>query len=469
MKVTSSVAAPNAIVTAYKNPSPSPHAGTEAPAYDVALSQEAQQRNAAQKIRSIQDSTTSTGNLKEAAPGEEDAIQKIMQAEQQRLAASLTENNDRLIIEDRPLESIPRTYQEGLLPAIVAIEHERDAAPYIGILFHPLYQDVQEHFDTYKNAYKTLSKGTSEDFRAFNLKLASIAKAGLDDTEEDRAAYHIAMGDYSADEVKHASAFAKSLQNSAGVYVAADFYNYNVEHATGFRFSYNGSLAKVGVKELSFMSEHKEAMTVWTNAAQGKYKNGQEISAALKDAGLQETASEYESMLASSSLSSDYEFTHSAGELWETLSGYNAPDKAGELYSELQEKMRGADSSPMTYRSSDLNHALQQGHSEKRFLEKLIGSRPPSILVREKGDHYRLLPPEGNAVAQDDDDSADTAEANPKTYADEAIKQLQEKIAEIRERNIPAQEKQKLINALKLQILTYQNMKLQDQKKDTSV
>lgn len=473
MKITTAATAPSGIAAAYKNAPAPQKAAQVSPAYAIDLSQRARRWQDTQHIRHIQETTTVASNLKEIPYDEGlSSVQKGIAAAQQKIRDDLGENNVGPVSSDRPLESVPTSYSDGIESALMAITVERDIAPDIGKVFHPLYQEVQEHFDAYKNANKTLSRGSLEDFRAFNLKLAGIAKAGLDETEGDRASYHISMGDYTAEEVSRATGFAKTLQKSAGVFVVADFQNYNVEYATGIGFSYNGTLAKVGIKTLSFMADHKEAMDVWTKAVQGKYVDERAVKEALDEAGLKDTATAYEDMLKDSNPGIEdklsYTFDHKAGELWTALAGYNKPKEAERVYRALQEKMRGSDTSSLTYQSYELEESTAGGHSEKRFLENLISSRPPSILVQDKNGEYHLLPPgqENFFAGESENDTA--TDSNPKSYADAAIKRLQEKIADIREQNLPLEEKQKQINAIKQQILTYQNMKLQDQKRDTA-
>ncbi len=477
MKISPAAATPTSAVTAYKNsPSPQKTAPT-APAYEVALSEESRRRQDAQHIRHIQETTTVASNLKELPQDEGLAsVQKSIAAAQQKLQDDLGESNNRLVLDTRPLESIPTSYSDGMVEALIALDFERSVGPRIGKSVHPLYPEVQEHFNTYKYANKTLSRGSLEDFRAFNLKLAGIMKAGLDETEEGRASYHISMGDYTAEEVSRATDFARTLQKAGGVFVAADFQHYKVEYATGLDFSYNGTLAKVGVKTLSFMAEHKEAMDVWTKAAQGKYADERAVKNALDEAGLKDTAAAYEDMLKGSNPGIEdklsYTFKHEAGELWTRLAGYSKrkPKEEEAAYNALQEKIRGNDTSSLTYQSYELEDASTEGHAEKLFLAKLVGiaARPPAVFVQDKTGAFHLLPPGQEDAPAEDAENEEAVDSNPRSYADAAIKRLQEKIAGIREQNLPLEEKQKQINAIKQQILTYQNMKLQDQKTETS-
>ena len=446
--------------------SKSASAENTSPAYEVSLSQNAAQRMAAEWIKGIQSTSSPVRTLSKLPQEEQSAFHEKMQLQRKQFGEDLAKKYGQPFDEAdfRLSEDIPSNYSDGLDAAISAIELEQRLAA-DGVMANPLQSDVQAHFDLYKNAGQILSNGGLSDFRAFNLNLAGIAKAGLMETEDARSAYHIGKGDYTGEEVQRAASFARTLQDASGVFVAMDFDYVTTTYATGYDFSYNGTLAKIGTKELSFMAEHTEAIRIWKNAAQGRYQNAGQIKAALQNGGFSATADAYETMLSQSKRDMDTAFSHTAGKLWAYTTGYGTPQQADAAYQSLQTKLRGNDAASLSYRADELNEAEVKGRAEKSFLESLVGAREPAdIRIDKDGRAHLASRAQESGDATKEDDTSDALQ----NYAARAIRDLKEKIAEIREQNLPLAQKQKLIESLRLQILSYQNMKLRDHRKNAS-
>ena len=124
-------------------------------------------------------------------------------------------------------------------------------------------------------------------FKQLNLEFAGVAFSANEKYSSNDAAKQIAKGEYTWYEYTQARGYASQLQNKAGVYVQVGNYESSIS------YTYNGTIANVGIKQLDFMASHQEAESVWTKAMQGGYKNARELTDALKDGGFDDAAKQY--------------------------------------------------------------------------------------------------------------------------------------------------------------------------------
>ena len=273
--------------------------------------------------------------------------------------------------------------------------------------------------------------------------MAALANTAYADEELGK---RIARGHTTRAEYTRAKSYANELQNRAGVFVAVDFSSPSTKFAAWIRYEYNGSLANIGVKELDFMARHKEAGDVWVKAAQGAYKNHAEITAALKDAGLDDTATAYQEFVGGltrrhysldEAMRANFSYVH--GELWEAATN----DADG--YDRLQHSMRDNDNASIRYTQGEMSRALSDGADEIKFLHRLSRQRDPLHLIQTADGHWVKA-----NEAQQSDKSARRHD-NP---LDQELANLHKQLAEGKKSAMSDDQKQPLITSIQNRINT---------------
>ena len=256
----------------------------------------------------------------------------------------------------------------------------------------------------------------------------------------------IARGHTTQEEYARAKSYASELQNRAGVFVAVDFSSPSTKFSARIRYEYNGSLANIGVKELDFMARHKEAGDVWVKAAQGAYKNHAEITAALKNAGLDDTATAYQEFVGGltrrhysldEAMRANFSYAH--GELWEAATN----DADG--YDRLQRSMRGNDNTPMRYTQGEMSRALSDGADEIKFLHRLSRQRDPLHLIQTA---------DGRWVKANEAQQSDKSARRHDNSLDQELANLRKQLAEVKKSSMSDDQKQPLITSIQNRINT---------------
>ena len=204
-------------------------------------------------------------------------------------------------------------------------------------------------------------------------------------TNDQKAANRIERGQFTNAEYQQAKSYAQNLQQKAGVFVLVNLGTSSQRFETSIDSSYNNSLVKVGIKELGFMAEHKEAESIWVSAIQGKYHNQGEIVQALKNRGLSDTAAAYTEHLQKAVRGKVYtmdnvlnnNFTRETGALWASSTGFNGREVSDTNYRKLQQQAGIENGSNLTYSVRELNRALNQAIEDNNNLYHAPGSRAP--------------------------------------------------------------------------------------------
>lgn len=316
------------------------------------------------------------------------------------------------------------------------------------VLHNPLFSEANTRFERYRNIAGKIRAGGEETFRWYNLKFAGMAAYANTTYMDGELQKRIARGHTTMEEYARAKSYASELQNRAGVFVAPDFSVPAEDFAEGIRYSYNGSLANIGVKLLAFMSQHREADDVWVKAAQGAYKNRAEIATALKDAGLNDTAVAYHDFV-SSTTSKGYTidkamtmaFVHENGSLWNAVIGDN------KVYAQLQRSARSNDTSTMRYTQEEMNRSLADGADEIEFLSTVDRQRKPAHIIQLS---------DGRWVRIEETEVSDQRVHHRDNPLETELRNLRKQLAEIKKSAMSDDQKQPLIESIKNRINTVQ-------------
>ena len=288
--------------------------------------------------------------------------------------------------------------------------------------------------------------GDASAFRQYNLKFAGMAALANTAYADEELGKRIARGHTTRAEYTRAKSYANELQNRAGVFVAVDFSSPSTKFAARIRYEYNGSLANIGVKELDFMARHKEAGDVWVKAAQGAYKNHAEITAALKDAGLDDTATAYQEFVGGltrrhysldEAMRANFSYAH--GELWEAATN----DADG--YDRLQRSMCGNDNASIRYTQGEMSRALSDGADEIKFLHRLSRQRDPLHLIQTA---------DGRWVKANEAQQSDKSARRHDNSLDQELANLRKQLAEVKKSSMSDDQKQPLITSIQNRINT---------------
>ena len=273
------------------------------------------------------------------------------------------------IVDIDKLDTIDLFKGDGILWADITLEQKLENSG----VFNPLHKEYQTVMDKYFTAASAVEQGGVSTFKQLNLEFAGVAFSANEKDRYNDAAKQIAKGEYTWNEYSQAKGYASQLQNKAGVYVQVGDYD------SGLSYTYNGTIASVGVKQLDFMASHQEAESVWTKAMQGGYKNARELTDALKDGGFDDAAKGYEKMLNAHTEGKNWtidddimqsEFTQECGNLWEAAVG---SDKFKEMQAQY------SNNSHFTYSASDLDNAYRDGQKESTMIHAAHGARNPSL------------------------------------------------------------------------------------------
>ena len=417
----------------------------EAPAYTVEIRGRGQDESDSAYIQRILSSFKRyEGEIKE---GSMEEFYTSWRAKQKELTERAAEKN-RGVFEDLRETNpyIMETYDKGDDLASIDISFELRLQG--SILHNPLFSEANERFEKYRNVARKIRAGGEETFRWYNLKFAGMAAYANTFYMDGELQKRIARGHTTVEEYTRAKSYASELQNRAGVFVAPDFSVPSENYAEGIRYTYNGSLANIGVKLLDFMARHREAGDVWVKAAQGAYKNHSEILTALKDAGLDDTAAAYHEFV-NAATNKNYTmdkamkrtFSHEVGGFWDAVISDD------DVYGQLQRSMRGGDTSPMRYIRSEMNRALADSADEIKFLSTVHRQRKPARIVQQ---------PDGRWVRIEETEESDKNVRRPDNPLDQELANLRKQLAEVKKSAMSDDQKQPLITSIQNRIMTIQ-------------
>lgn len=283
-------------------------------------------------------------------------------------------------------------------------------------LVEPLHEKSQQVMDKYFQAASAIEQGGASAFRKLNLEFAGVAYAA---NQKDLAYFvdkGIAQGSFTREEYNQAQSYAAKLQSTAGVFVQV-----STGDAT-FSYSYNGTIASVGVKTLNLMAAHEEAEAVWTKAVQGQFQNNGEVLDTLKAGGFADAAQGYEGLLRSHVTkywTMDYfmqsAFVQEKGKLWEAAVG---KDKLADFQAQY------GGSGHFTYTAQQLSQAYLNGQQEAELIHSAPGDRDPS-------DFY--VTEDGRLIKRDAKSKEQAAAGKPGNSTEAQINALQEKIQRLRQ------------------------------------
>ena len=420
------------------------------PAYIVELSERhsEEKQDDSERIRAILHNFKSVSeDLKE---GSIEEFYEKWRTKQKALVERYAEQNSALL--ESPDPYFDELYWKGdqILGINIYAEHWTEGEK----IHNPLYAEANERFEKYRNVLSKISAGGKETFRQYNLNLASMAVLSNTAYADKELEKRITRGHTTREEYARAKTYANELQNRAGVFVAPDFSSPSTKFAARIRYEYNGTLANIGVKELDFMARHQEADDVWVKVAQGAYKNHSEITTALADAGLNDTATAYHEFITgltrkhySLNDAMTAEFSHERGELWEAVTN----DING--YDRMRNSMRGDDASPLRYTPSEINRALSDGADEIKFLERLSRERDPLFLVQTKDGRW----------VKAEDATKEKQTLHRESPLEDELHSLRKQLAEVRKSSISDDQKQSLIETIKHRINTILTQLLSEQ------
>lgn len=249
-------------------------------------------------------------------------------------------------------------------------------------LANPLSKEYQSVMDKYFTAASTVDQGGVNTFKQLNLEFAGVAFSANEKYSSNKATQQIAKGEYTWKEYSQAKGYASQLQNKAGVYVQIGNYD------SSLSYTYNGTIATVGIKQLDFMASHQEAESVWTKAMQGNYKNARELTDALKDGGFDDAAKGYEKMLSAHTEGKKWtidnimqsDFTQECGNIWDVAVG---SDKFKEMRAQYSKNEH------FTYSAGELDNAYRDGQKEATMIHSAASARATSIwFVADDGRTY---------------------------------------------------------------------------------
>ena len=272
---------------------------------------------------------------------------------------------------------IDTSYGDGALLFYIDAERELENTG----LVNPLHKEYQTVMDKYFTAASAVDQGGANTFRQLNLEFAGVAFAADEKDSSGKAAEEIAKGKYTWNEYNTAKGYASQLQQKAGVYVRAGDFDYPAQFGNydySFSYTYNGTIATAGIKQLDLMASHREAESVWIKAAQGDYKNSREVVDALKNGGFDEAAKGYEKMLSAYAKGKgctiedimQSEFNQNCSSLWEAAVG---ADKFKEMQAQY------GNNKSFTYSASELDNAYRDGQTEAAMIRDASGARDPEL------------------------------------------------------------------------------------------
>lgn len=189
---------------------------------------------------------------------------------------------------------------------------------------------------------------------------------------------------------------------------------------------------------MSFMADHREANEIWTQLAQGSYKNTAEMLQALRDKGLDSVAEAYKEEMDHRDEYdiSDPGFDNKNGALWNQTVGYRGEGPAdGEALNRLKRTYLGSENARVRYTAEQLNEAYAKGKKESEKINDL-----PFVDLSEK---------EG---------SESEVEKKKKQIESlkKKVKEIEKQINEIRGTNLPNEKKDKMSEKFKKEIETIQ-------------
>lgn len=293
-------------------------------------------------------------------------------------------------------------------------------------------KEVTERLDKYLNAEKYIEKGGKEAFLEYNLMFAGVAAYENDHHTKQHVEKLIAEGKYTGEQYQKVKDFAAELQNRSGVFVSVQISPGSIS------YSYMGALCSITDKELSFMADHREANEIWTQLAQGSYKNTAEMLQALRDKGLDSVAEAYKEEM---DHRDEYDisapgFDNKNGALWNQTVGYRGEGPAdGEALNRLKRTYLGSENARVRYTAEQLNEAYAKGKKESEKINDL-----PFVDLSEK---------EG---------SESEVEKKKKQIESlkKKVKEIEKQINEIRGTNLPNEKKNKMSEKFKKEIETIQ-------------
>ena len=412
----------------------------ETPAYRVEISARGRDEGDGAYIARLMSSTKRyDGEIKE---GSMEEFYTSWRAKQKELTERAAEKNSAVLILPEPYSDELYWKGDQILGINIYAEHWTEKKG----VENPLYAEADERFESYRSVIDKVRAGGASAFRQYNLKFAGMAALANNAYADEELGKRIARGHTTQEEYARAKSYASELQNRAGVFVAVDFSSPSTKFSARIRYEYNGSLANIGVKELDFMARHKEAGDVWVKAAQGAYKNHAEITAALKNAGLDDTAAAYQEFVGgltrrhySLDEAMRANFSHAHGELWEAATN----DADG--YDRLQRSMRGNDNTPMRYTQGEMSRALSDGADEIKFLHRLSRQRDPLHLIQTA---------DGRWVKANEAQQSDKSARRHDNSLDQELANLRKQLAEVKKSSMSDDQKQPLITSIQNRINT---------------
>lgn len=412
----------------------------EAPAYRVEISARGRDESDGEYIARLMSSTKRyDGEIK---AGSMEEFYTSWRAKQKELTERAAEKNSAVLILPEPYSDELYWKGDQILGINIYAEHWTEKKG----VENPLYAEADERFESYRSVIDKVRAGGASAFRQYNLKFAGMAALANNAYADEELGKRIARGHTTVEEYTRAKSYANELQNRAGVFVAVDFSSPSTKFAARIRYEYNGSLANIGVKELDFMARHKEAGDVWVKAAQGAYKNHAEITAALKDAGLDDTATAYQEFVGGltrrhysldEAMRANFSYAH--GELWEAATN----DADG--YDRLQHSMRDNDNASIRYTQGEMSRALSDGADEIKFLHRLSRQRDPLHLIQTA---------DGRWVKANEAQQSDKSARRHDNPLDQELANLHKQLAEVKKSAMSDDQKQPLITSIQNRINT---------------
>ena len=238
--------------------------------------------------------------------------------------------------------------------------------------------EIKKNWDKYLLVEENIAKGGKKAMLEYNLMFAGTAAYATVQVTDGYATKFIEKEIYTQDQYNKIKIFATDLQNKSGVFVSPSF---DWKNATGseIKYSYMGALCSIGVDKLDFMESHREADEIWTQLAQGAYKNNRELLQALHDGGYEDTAKDYAKRIQISENNAtetvydhftlDTDFKKENGALWDVTIGYQYKGPVNrQTFKDLQLKYFGSDDASVTYTSEQLKEAFTNGKTEAKTL-----------------------------------------------------------------------------------------------------
>lgn len=290
---------------------------------------------------------------------------------------------------------------------------------------------VYANWEKYYNVEKNIAEGGKETFLEYNLMFAGTAAYANDEMADMWAKDFIEEGKYTQEEYDKVQNFADALQEQSGVFVSAEF-QYDDASGDNVRYSYMNALCAIGVDQLSFMADHREADEIWTKLAQGAYQDDDALVQALRAAGHDEIAAEQEEQHKS-------RFDTEDGALWDATVGYQKSPFAmpfinEEAFKNLKNEYFGSEAVKVTYTAEQLNKAYEQGKTEMKVLHT----------------HPRL-----DIVSKDEESPEDRLKKQIESLK-KKMKELQEEIKDIQGMELAEEKKHTMVDSFQKQIETIQ-------------